>query len=439
MSNESVPSASGRPTRDPGGPTAGSDRLPNRWFIVIAAIFMQLSLGAVYGWSVFVLPFMNEYDWTRSQVTLAFTLAIFFLGVGTIIGGLLQDKYGPRLVATIAGVLYGAAYILTGTANSLGELYLWYGFVSGIGMGMGYITPVATLLKWFPDKRGLITGLAVAGYGAAALIMSPWAANSIEVRGISSTFYILGVIYLVVVIAAAQFYKVPPEGYSPPGWQASAKQMADRALSDYTVRQATATWQFWALFAILFLNVSAGIMIISQASPMGQEIVGMSEVTAAGLVVGVISIFNGAGRVFWAWLSDMMGRKRVFLTMFLIQAVLFFLLPNLTVTALFVPAVAIIALCYGGGFGTMPSFTADYFGTKFVGGIYGIILLAWGLAAIPSPLLIAYVRETTGTYTTAIYILAAVMLVSVVLPFIMRPPRRRETEPVGDVMTEPRT
>lgn len=244
-------------------------------------------------------------------------------------------------------------------------------------------------MKWFPDRRGLITGLAVAGYGAAALIMSPFAAESIQVRGISPTFYILGAVYLVVVIAAAQFYKVPPAGYQPPGWQPSEKLKAARTALDYTVRDAMRTWQFWVLFVILFLNVSAGIMIISQASPMGQEIVGMSEVAAAGLVVGVISIFNGAGRIFWAWLSDMIGRKQVFVTMFLLQAVLFLLLPNLAVVFLFVPAIALIALCYGGGFGTMPSFTADYFGTKFVGGIYGIILLAWGLAAIPSPLLIA--------------------------------------------------
>ena len=397
--------------------------LPNRWFIVIAAIFMQLCLGAVYGWSVFVLPFMNEYDWTRTQVTLAFTLAIFFLGVGTIIGGLLQDRVGPRRVATIAGVLYGAAYLLTGTAGTLWELYLWYGFLGGIGMGMGYITPVATLLKWFPDRRGLITGLAVAGYGAGALVMSPIAAITIKEWGIPATFYGLGVVYLIVVVAAAQWYVVPPAGYKPPGWEPSEKQMASRSTRDYSTGGAMQTWQFWTLFTILFLNVSAGIMIISQASPMGQEIVGMSAATAAALVVGVISVFNGGGRIFWAWLSDMFGRRQVFISMFLIQAVLFVLLPNLTAAILFVPAIAIIALCYGGGFGTMPSFVADYFGTKSVGGIYGTILLAWGLAAIPSPLMISRIREATGTYSLAIYVIAGVMLVSAVLPFIVRPPK----------------
>lgn len=398
-----------------------ANNLPNRWFIVIAAIFMQLCLGAVYGWSVFTRPLENQYGWSQTQVTLTFTLAIFFLGVGTIIGGLLQDKYGPRLVATIAGVLYGAAYLLTGTASTLGELYLWYGFLGGIGMGMGYITPVATLVKWFPDRRGLITGLAVAGYGAGALIMSPIAASTIDSFGTSETFFGLGAVYLIVVIVAAQWYKVPPEGYKPPGWEPSEKEIAARSSRDFTTKEAMATWQFYVLFAILFLNVSAGIMIISQASPMGQDIVGMSEATAAGAVVGTISVFNGAGRVFWAWVSDNIGRKQVFLIMFLIQAVIFALLPSLTTVSLFVVATAIIGLCYGGGFGTMPSFAADYFGTKFVGGIYGIILLAWGLAAIPSPLLIAKIKDSTGTYTGAIYIIAAVALVSAILPFIVRP------------------
>ena len=184
--------------------TAADERLPNRWVMVVAAILMQLCLGAVYGWSVYVRPLMEAFGWTRSQVTLAFTLSIAFLGVGTIIGGLLMDRRGPRLVATVAGVVYGLGYTLTGTADSLGELYLWYGVVGGLGMGMGYIVPVATLVKWFPDLRGLITGLAVAGYGAGALVMSPYAAASLEARGIAPTFFTLGLVYLVVVVAAVE-------------------------------------------------------------------------------------------------------------------------------------------------------------------------------------------------------------------------------------------
>jgi MFS transporter, OFA family, oxalate/formate antiporter len=403
--------------------TAYPQKVPNRWVIVAAAIVMQIALGAVYGWSVFVNPLMEQYGWTRSEVTLAFTLAIFFLGLGTIMGGLLQDRKGPRLVATIAGIFYGLSYLLTALATSLPVLYLSYGVIGGVAMGMGYIVPVAVLVKWFPDKRGLITGLAVCGYGAGALLMSPVAARLIEVSGLPATFALLGVAYLIMVTGAAQFYRNPPEGWSPPGWEPTEKQKASRSARDFGVREALRTRQFWMLFFILFLNVSAGIMIISQASPMGQEIIKLDPVESAALVVGIISLFNAFGRIFWAAVSDWVGRRGVFITMFILQALLFLALPNLHTAVLFIGAVALIALCYGGGFGTMPSFCADYFGTKNVGGIYGWMLLAWGLGAIPSPLMIARIRELTGTYTIALYVIAVVMAVAVILPLIVRPPR----------------
>ncbi|MGI6128308.1 MAG: OFA family MFS transporter [Planifilum sp.] len=409
--------------------TAEQQRLPNRWTIVAAAILMQIALGAVYGWSVFVHPLMEAYGWSQSEVTLAFTLAILFLGFGTILGGLLQDRKGPRLVATIAGVLYGLGYILTSLATSLPVLYLTYGVIGGVAMGMGYIVPVAVLVKWFPDKRGLITGLAVCGYGAGALLMSPIATWMIESYGLSTTFTLLGIAYLIMVTGAAQFYRNPPEGWTPPGWKPTEQQKEIRSAGDFGVREALRTRQFWMLFTILFLNVSAGIMIISQASPMGQEIIHLDAVESAALVVGMISLFNAFGRIFWAAVSDWIGRRRVFIIMFLLQALLFLILPNLSTVGWFIAATALIALCYGGGFGTMPSFCADYFGTKNAGGIYGWMLLAWGLAAVPSPLMIAWVREVTGTYTIALYVIAAVMAVAVLLPLIVRPPRKAETAP----------
>ncbi len=402
-----------------------------RWLIVLAGVLMQMCLGAIYGWSVFVLPLSERFGWTRSQVTLAFSIALLAVGAGTIVGGNLQDRRGPRLVATLAGLFYGLGYLLTGTANTLTELYLWYGAVAGFGMGMGYIVPVATLIKWFPDKRGLISGLAVAGFGAGALVMSPIAAASIQARGVAQTFYILGTLYLVVVTLAAQLFRNPPEGWSPPGWQPTPRQQTTRAMYNYTVGEALRTSQFWLLFLILFLNVSAGIMIISQASPMGQEILGLSQVGAAALVVGTISVFNTIGRIFWSWLSDTIGRRQVFIAMFLLQAVLFALLPSTRSLPVFLGAVALIALCYGGGFGTMPSFTADYFGTRYVGGIYGIILLAWSLASVWSPLLIARVRELTGSYAPALYIMAGVMLAAVLIPLLIRPPVYRAATQQG--------
>jgi OFA family oxalate/formate antiporter-like MFS transporter len=385
---------------------------------------MQICLGAVYGWSIFVKPLIATEHWTLTQVSLNFTLAVGFLGIGTIIGGLWQDKVGPRLVATVGGIIYGLGYIVASFAvrnGSLNGLYLGYGFLAGIGMGMGYITPVATLVKWFPDKRGLMTGVAVAGYGAGALIMSPIAARLIASRGIPATFLYLGVVYMILVVAAAQFYKNPPEGWRLEGWQPTSAVAKAASKVDFTVNEAMHTWQFWLLWFMLFLNVSAGIMIISQASPMAQQLAGLTPIQAAGMV-GLISIFNGVGRVFWAWVSDFIGRSRVFLILYAVQAVIFFMLPRTHNVTMLTIEFAIIGLCYGGGFGVMPSFTADFFGSKYMGGIYGWILLAWGAGAAPSPILIARVRQQTGSYTQAIYVIAIVMLVSIVLPLIARPP-----------------
>jgi MFS transporter, OFA family, oxalate/formate antiporter len=390
-----------------------ADRLPNRWGIALAAVVMQICLGAVYGWSVFKIPLIRNMGWKETDVQLNFTLAIVFLGVGTVIGGLWQDRVGPRKVASVAGVLYGLGYLVAAYAvshQSLTIMYLGYGVLSGIGMGMGYITPVATLVKWFPDRRGLMTGVAVCGYGAGALVMSPIAASLIPTKGIPATFTGFGIVYLILVVAAAQFYANPPQGWRPVGWEPRGTVAKAASTYDFTVKEAVSTWQFWLLWAMLFLNVSAGIMIISQASPMAQskEFVGMTAKAAASMV-GLISIFNALGRVFWAWVSDMLGRSRVYFLLYLIQAIVFFTLPKIHDATTFSVMFAIIGLCYGGGFGTMPSFTADFFGAKYMGGIYGWILLAWGAGAIPSPIMIAKRHQATGQFSSSIYVIAIVM------------------------------
>jgi len=402
------------------------NQLPNRWGIAVAAVVMQICLGAVYGWSVFVKPLISVEHWSLTRVSLNFTLAIVFLGVGTVIGGLWQDRIGPRKVASVAGILYGIGYMVAALAaqnHSLNGLYLGYGVLTGIGMGMGYICPVATLVKWFPDRRGLMTGVAVCGYGAGALVMSPIAAREILAVGVPTTFLTLGIVYLILVVAAAQFYANPPQGWRPEGWMPKTAVAKAANTYDYSVKEAMGRWQFWLLWGMLFLNVSAGIMIISQASPMAQQLVGLTAVQAAG-IVGVISIFNALGRVFWAAVSDSIGRSRVYFLLFAIQVVVFASLTRIHSAAIFTAAVAVIGLCYGGGFGTMPSFTADFFGTKYMGGIYGWILLAWGAAAIPSPLLIAHVRQSTGQYGTAIHVIAVVMVAALVLPLIARKPSK---------------
>jgi MFS transporter, OFA family, oxalate/formate antiporter len=403
-----------------------SSKLPNRWVIAVAVVIMQICLGAAYGWSVFRNPLMAAEHWTETSVQLNFTFTIVALGFGTILGGLWQDKVGPRKVASVAGVLYGLGYIAAALAareHSLAGLYLGYGALSGFGMGMAYICPIATMVKWFPDMRGLMTGVTVCGYGFGSAIMSPLAAWEIIHHGVPETFLALGVVYLIVVVLTAQLLVNPPPGWRPAGWEPSSAVSKAATTYNFTVQEALGTWQFYLLFAILVFNVSAGIMIISQASPMAQEMVGMTVLKAAGMV-GLISICNGLGRVFWAWVSDHLGRARVYFLLYLIQAIVFFSLPRVHDVTLFSICFALIGLCYGGGFGTMPSFTADFFGEKHVGGIYGIVLFGWAFASIPAPVMIAHIHQGLGRYAPAINIIAVVLVCAMVLPLLARRPMR---------------
>ncbi|HZR55739.1 MAG TPA: OFA family MFS transporter [Terriglobales bacterium] len=402
--------------------------VPNRWGIAVAGVIMQIALGAVYAWSVFRIPLTKTFGWSISQVTFTFTLAILMLGFAAFAGGLWMKKSGPRTVAIAAGILYGAGVFLASfSAGRLGWLYFSYGVLGGIGLGLGYIVPVATLVKWFPDKRGMITGIAVAGFGAGALITAPLASRLIVNVGVLKTFAILGIAYFIAVTGSAFFMKDPPQGYSPPGWKPSAAQRKQRSTRPYTLSDALGTWQWYGLWALLFLNTCAGISIISQAAPMAQEITRVNAVTAAGLV-GIISIANGLGRFLWAWLSDLIGRRWVFLLMFLIQAVIFWTLPRVNSFPTFTTLAFLILLCYGGGFGTMPAFAADYFGPENVGSVYGLMLTAWGFAGLVGPTLIAHIRQNTGRYSEALTIIAIIMLVSAVIPLIVRPPDSAATD-----------
>ena len=401
--------------------------IQNRWVIAAAGVVMQIALGAVYAWSVFRIPLTRAFGWTISEVTLTFTIAIFVLGLAAFGGGLWMRRTGPRTVALTAGALYGLGVFLASFAGGrLWWLYCSYGVIAGVGLGLGYIVPVATLVKWFPDRRGLITGLAVAGFGAGALITAPIATRLIAEVGVLRTFAILGVAYFVAVTGGALFMRNPPDGYRPAGWTPTASQQRQRAAEPHTLRDALRRWPWYGLWALLFLNTTAGIAVISQAAPMFQEITNVSAARAAG-IVGVISIANGAGRLLWAWLSDLAGRRAIFLVMFLLQAAVFWLMPSAHGLTLFAALTIVVLLCYGGGFGTMPAFAADYFGTEHVGSIYGLMLTAWGVAGILGPTLMAALRERSGGYDQGLRLIAGLMLVSAIVPLLVRPPVARRS------------
>src|ERR1700733_377379 len=251
----------------------GYMRSMNRWVIAAAGVLLQIALGAVYAWSVFRIPLARQFGWTIPEVTLTFTISIFVLGIAAFFGGLWLNRSGPRAVALTGGILYGIGVFLASFSDhGLWWLYLSYGVIGGIGLGFGYIVPVAVLVKWFPDKRGLITGIAVGGFGAGALVTAPAATRLIQSVGVLQTFAYLGVAYLIVTMATGLFMRNPPAGWQPEGWRPSALLAAQRATRDYALSDALKTWQWWALWLLLFLNTSAGISLISQEAPIFREL-----------------------------------------------------------------------------------------------------------------------------------------------------------------------
>jgi OFA family oxalate/formate antiporter-like MFS transporter len=402
---------------DPGSPTKG------RWWIAGAAVLVQLALGAVYAWSVFVNPLIDQMGWSRTQTALPFIVTIGILFIGTFVGGRIQDSIGPRPVVLVGGTLYSLGVMLASlveTPDQLWLLILTYGVIAGLGLGAGYIVPIAMLVKWFPDKRGLITGVAVAGFGAGALVTAPVANRLIVPDDVSQVFLPLGIAYLVSTLVGGAFFRNPPPGYVVAGFEAGKTRTSASARS-YTLGEALRTPQWYGLTAMLALNVTAGIALISQAAPAATEITGMSAASAAG-AVGILAVFNGAGRVVWGWTSDVIGRMRAFLGIFALQVVCFGLLPSASPVALFLTLSGIVYLCYGGGFGTMPATAADFFGPDNAGAIYGAMIVGWSIGGVVGPLVIAAIADATGGFTIPFYLIAGVALASTLLPILIRRP-----------------
>jgi len=389
----------------------------NRWLIALSAVAIHLSIGSTYAYSVFQNPLASELGWEKTQVALAFTIAIFFLGMSAAFFGPFVEKNGPRRSALVAAAFFSTGLIGSGVAVYLGSLsmfLLFYGAVGGMGLGFGYISPVSTLVKWFPDRRGLATGMAVFGFGAGALIASPVAARLIDSVGISSTFFILGTTYLVLMVSGALYIERPPKDWKPKSMvEKSVQQQKPHKedLAQLTAKEAVKTKRFWMLWVMMFINISVGIMLISVASPMAQEKVGMTTIAAASMV-GIMGLFNGGGRILWASASDYIGRARVYTIFFSIQLVAFLVLPNITNVIIFQLLIFAVISIYGGGFAALPAFIGDLFGTKELGAIHGLLLTSWSMAGVVGPMVVSYVRATTNSYNLTFYIFAALLAVA---------------------------
>lgn len=391
-----------------------------RWLIAAAGIAVQVGFGTAYAWSVFRQPLSDASDWSITQVTATFSVLILTAGFAASLGGVWMRRSGPRRVAVCAGVLYGAGVALASLSEDrLLVLYLTYGLIAGAGLGLGYIVPIATLVKWFPDRPGFITGLAVTGVAAGSLIASPIAAELVESIGVLDALAVLGAVYLVVIAGSALLLSDPPAGYRPPGWTPPRTAATDEA---FDLLGALRTWQWFLLWAIFFLNVTAGLGFISEAVPIARDIVGVGAIAAAGLL-GAAFVGDALGRLTWPWLSDAIGTRIVLIAILLTQAALFISLSLIGSTTAFAIVAALILFCYGGSSGTMAATTAQLFGSRNLGPIYGLLLTAWGLGGVLGPLLIAALRESTGDYDAALRIVAGIMLTSAALPLFIRPPR----------------
>jgi MFS family permease len=417
----------------------------NRWLIPLAAVAIHICIGSVYSWSIFnrpILALLPNQPWWFSPPYTTFSTALVFLGLSAAFGGPWVERRGPRAAATAAALLFGSGLILGGiglAAKLPALVFLGMGVTGGMGCGLGYISPVSTLVKWFPDRRGMATGMAIMGFGGGAFLAGYLNLSLMKALGLANCIMALGAMYFCVMMIGARIIRRPPPGWKPAGWTPAVqknKMISDRSI---TRNEAVRTVQFYLLWGILFINVTAGIGILAQASPMMQDMFLKTPIQAAA-VVSFISLFNAGGRFFWASLSDYIGRRNTYIIFFLVQAGLFVLIPALATRGdwvAFQAALFVIFTMYGGGFATIPAFLADMFGPENVGAIHGALLTAWSAAAIAGPLIItelsARARATLAAGTSKIHIydnplqiLAALLVLGFVLTILVRPVRHTD-------------
>jgi MFS family permease len=421
----------------------------NRWLIPPAALAIHLCIGQVYAFSTFNLPLSRaigitrsaEADWKLTEIGWVFTIAIVVLGLSAWFGGKWLEHAGPRKSGVFSACCWGLGFLISALGvrwHALWMIDVGYGVIGGCGLGLGYITPVSTLIKWFPDRRGLATGMAIMGFGGGAMIAAPLSEFLMErfkttsSTGVSETFLVLGAVYFVAMICGAFGFRLPPPGWKPPHWAGPGSGRARAAAHDVTADEAVLTPQFCLLWVVLFVNVTAGIGVIGQASPMIQEVFkGRIQPDAAAGFVGLLSLFNMGGRFVWSSLSDYLGRKPTYSIFFLLGAILYASVPavgKLGSVPLFVACFAVILSMYGGGFATIPAYLSDIFGTQHVGAIHGRLLTAWSAAGIAGPVLVNYIRqyqldhgvEKAQAYNTTMEIVAGLLVVGLLCNLAVR-------------------
>ena len=399
-----------------------TQKLKNRWLIAASAVGIHISIGSVYAYSVMTNPVKDIFDVDGSVIKWAFKIAILLLGLSAALLGRWVEKVGPKISGTTAGLFYGVGILGSGLAVQLESLwlfYLCYGVIGGIGLGLGYITPVSTLVKWFPDKRGLATGMAIMGFGFAALIFGPVMQSLFEAVGVSNAFYILGLIYMVLILSSAHYIEKPPEGYLPEGYNEGEGRTIKADISNITANTALKSSRFYYIWIMMFINITCGIAVIAAASPMMQEKLSYTPMQAAA-AVGLIGVFNGLGRIIWSSLSDYLGRANTYIIFFAFQILAFYFLPQISIELAFLVVLFTIITMYGGGFATLPAFLGDLFGTKQLGAIHGMVLAGWGLAGVVGPTIYDVVKNTTGSLDVTLKVFSGLFVIALVFSLLMK-------------------
>jgi len=422
----------------------------NRWLAPPSALSVHLCIGQAYAFSVFNAPLTRVLgiteaapdDWKLTTLGWIFSLAIVFLGLSAAFGGKWLEKVGPRLTMFVAACCFGGGFWVAALGVYLHEiwlLYLGYGVIGGIGLGLGYVSPVSTLIKWFPDRRGMATGMAIMGFGGGAMIGAPlsvWLMDTFKSAtsvGVLETFLVMGCLYFVSMMIGALTIRIPPQEWKPENWTPPKVENKMITQNHVHIDQALKTPQFYLLWLVLCLNVTAGIGVLGQASVMIQEMFkgSVTPASAAGFV-GLLSLFNMGGRFFWSSASDYLGRKNTYFVFFALGAILYSLVPSMGQMGnmvLFVLLYLVIMSMYGGGFATIPAYLADIFGTRYVGGIHGRLLTAWSTAGVLGPVLVNYIREfqieqgvaKAEAYNVTMYIMAGILVLGFVSNLLIKP------------------
>jgi MFS family permease len=421
----------------------------SRWMVPPAALCIHLCIGQAYAFSVFNLPMSKLIgiaksapdDWKLTDLGWIFSIAIFFLGASAAVFGRWVEEGGPRRTMFTSALCFGGGFLVSAVGVWLHQLwivYLGYGVLGGVGLGLGYISPVSTLIKWFPDRPGMATGMAIMGFGGAAMIAAPlsvWLMSVFSTPthvGVAETFVVLGIVYACFMLVGAAIVRVPPPGWKPANYVPPTQPKKLVTSNDVYVYQALKTPQFWLIWIVLCMNVTAGIGVLGQASAMSQEMFpGRVTAAAAGGFVGLLSIFNMAGRFFWASTSDYIGRKNTYFIFFALGFVLYALVPyfgGIGNLPLFVLCFGIILSMYGGGFATVPAYLRDMFGTRYVGAIHGMLITAWSVAGVLGPVLVNYIRQyqidsgvpKAQAYNVTMYIMAGLLVVGFIANFLIQ-------------------